>query len=235
MKPHVDAWLHSIQQALIPACCVICLAGTDLEADICRHCHADLPRLKRQCRHCALPLALAADSNVCPTCVRRPLFDHAFAGFYYHSPISWLISGLKYRRQVSHARLIGWLLAQQMHQYELPRPDLLVPMPLHPTAFRRRGFNQAELMARYLVKRLNWPLSEDHFIRIRDTPRQSRLKADQRRANVRHAFRAQKSVQGLHITLLDDVMTTASTAQALANCARRDGATRVDVVCLARA
>lgn len=235
MKLDLKVWLHSIQQAFVPAYCLVCRAGTELEADICPYCYADLPWLEHACQHCALPLAPEADSDICLACSHRPLFHQTLAGFDYQRPISWLVTGLKYRGQTVQARLLGWLLAQQIRHHALSQPDLLIPVPLHRAAFRRRGFNQAELIAQYLAGQLDWAMSTAHFSRIRDTPRQSRLKAAQRRANLKTAFRAQKPVQGLHITLLDDVMTTASTMRSLALCARQAGARRVDIVCLARA
>lgn len=146
-----------------------------------------------------------------------------------------MIGGLKYHRHLPHARVLGDLLADQIADSAPPTPDLLAPVPLHPAAFRRRGFNQAERIAARLAHRLGWPLERSAFVRLRDTPRQSTLDAAGRAANVRDAFAARRDLTGRHVALVDDVMTTGRTAGALARCARAAGAASVAVYCVARA
>ncbi|AWN14625.1 ComF family protein [Salinisphaera sp. LB1] len=157
------------------------------------------------------------------------------AAFHYRQPIAWMIGELKYRRQLGHARVLGELLAERVAAEHPCPPDLITPVPLHPAAFRRRGFNQAERIAAHLARRLDWPLDRDAFDRLRDTPRQSTLDAAQRAANVRHAFAARRDLGGRRVAIVDDVMTTTRTARAMARAARAAGASSVEVYCVARA
>lgn len=89
---------------------------------------------------------------------------------------------------MAHGRVLGDLLAERIAAAKPPPPDLVAAVPLHPAAFRRRGFNQAERIAATLGRHLNWSLDRDAFARLRDTPHQSALDAKQRAANVRNAF-----------------------------------------------
>ncbi|MES1935273.1 ComF family protein [Salinisphaera hydrothermalis] len=228
-------WAKNIQNAWLAPRCPVCAAAIDAAAPLCAGCHADLPVLETQCRHCAIALSESAATRVCADCARRPRFDHALAGFHYRQPIAWMIGGLKYHRHLAHARILGDLLAERIALQAPEPPDLLAAVPLHPAAFRRRGFNQAERIAIRLADRLDWRVERDVFARVRDTPHQSTLDAAQRAANVRDAFAARCDLAGRHVAIVDDVMTTARTASALARTARTAGAARVDVYCVARA
>lgn len=134
-----------------------------------------------------------------------------------------------------HAPLLGELLAQAIQQTEPPLPDCLIPVPLHPRAYRRRGFNQAERIAIHLGQRIQRPVITKAVARQRDTPAQSSLTAARRAANVRGAFRATADLAGQHVAIVDDVMTTTRTARALADALYAAGTTRIDVYCVARA
>lgn len=233
MSTFLYNWIKTAQNAVLAPCCPVCAAAIDAEAELCPGCAAELPWLETQCQHCALPLTAEADTRVCADCARRPRFNRALAACHYRDPVAWLIGGLKYRHQLAHARVLGDLLAARLGAEAAP--DLLAPVPLHPAGFRRRGFNQAERIAARLQRRLGWTLDTEAFARIRDTVRQSTLKADARAANMRDAFAARHDLSGLRVALVDDVMTTTRTAAALARSARQAGAREVAVYCVARA
>jgi ComF family protein len=114
-----------------------------------------------------------------------------------------------------------------------PRPDLIVPMPLHPARLRERGFNQALEIARRLGSRLNLPFTHACH-RIRDTPPQAGLDLKARKRNLRNAFECNVDLKGKHIALLDDVMTTGSSLSELAQAARRAGAVEISAWVVAR-
>ncbi|MEY4209858.1 MAG: hypothetical protein RLZ92_236 [Pseudomonadota bacterium] len=108
-------------------------------------------------------------------------------------------------------------------------------MPLHPNRYRQRGFNQSIEIARHVAKHLNIRLDLNSCARIRDTDHQSGLKAKQRQTNLKQAFAVTKPLSYQHIAIIDDVITTGSTASALAASLKNQGINRVDVWACARA
>ena len=161
------------------------------------------------------------------------------AAFHYAPPIDWLVTRLKFQGRLNHARLLGDLLAahitDQSAEQAIDPPDALIPIPLHPTGYRRRGFNQAERIATRLGPALGAPIRSGVLQRVRDTQRQSQLPANQRAANVRDAFEAARRLDDAHIAIVDDVVTTGHTATAAARTLRAAGAAQVDLYCVARA
>jgi ComF family protein len=119
---------------------------------------------------------------------------------------------------------------------DLPAQAILVPVPLHRSRLWRRGFNQSVLVARELSKRTGVPVAADALKRVRATPPLKGLNMRQRRRTVAGAFRPNGNVdvRGRTIILVDDVMTTGSTANACARILKRAGAERVDLVSWAR-
>lgn len=227
-------WLNNLQTFLYPARCVLCDAAGDEGLDLCRGCRGDLPRLRHACRHCAAALPATAGVNLCPDCLRRPApFTAAWAPLHYATPADWLIVQLKFHRRLSHARLLGALLAA--HVSEADRPDALIPMPLHKRRWRERGYNQAAEIAAEAGSRLGLPVWRQAARRMRPTAPQAELPAAKRRGNVRGAFAAGPQVAERHVAIVDDVATTAHTAAELARTLRRAGAHRVDLYCAARA
>ena len=145
------------------------------------------------------------------------------AAFAYTEPVSTLIAGFKYRAALQQGRVLGELLAGQLREHYGGRglPELLVPVPLHPVRLRERGFNQALVLARQLGRSLDIPVAPEALLRNRQTPAQQGLSAKQRKRNLRGAFRAQADFQGLgSIALVDDVVTTMSTAHEIARVLR---------------
>ncbi len=143
-----------------------------------------------------------------------------------------MIPRLKYHAQLAIAPVLGECLAHAVRH--LPRPDRLVPMPLHARRIRERGFNHATEIARELANRLELPLDTTSCQRVRDTPPQMGLKHDARRRNVRGAFACPGDVRGQHIALVDDVMTTGTSLDELAATLKRAGAREVSCWVVAR-
>jgi ComF family protein len=144
---------------------------------------------------------------------------------------------LKYHGRLSAAPLLGKLLAQTLTQRLGPDPaDGIVPIPLHPTRMRERGFNQAIVLAQALAKRLGLPIRKDLLIRHRPTEPQAGLSRAERLANVREAFRLHPDpwVRLKRILLVDDVYTTGATAEACARLLKQAGASTVTAAAIAR-
>jgi ComF family protein len=216
---------HSFQQH-----CLLCGAASGPHT-ICAACHTDLPwHRQSQCPKCALP---TLGGEICGACLKHPpAFDHTHAALAYTFPLDRLIPRLKYQGRLAIAPALGSVLSDAVAAQ--PRPDLLVPMPLHPTRIRERGFNHATEITRVIAKKTGLPFDTNTCQRIRDTPPQMGLKHDARRRNVRGAFACSNEVQGLHIALVDDVMTTGTSLDELAATLKRAGARKVTCWIVAR-
>lgn len=226
-------WLKRAQLTLYPPYCALCDAPGHDELDLCAACRADLPRMGNACAACAAALPTDAVS-LCPDCSRqRPPFDAAAAALPYEPPVDWLITRLKFRRHLSHARILGALLADRVA--DRPRPDYLLPVPLHPARYRERGFNQAAEIAAAVGRRLGVPVADSLARRIRATDHQADLPARKRYANVRGAFAADPAVAGLRLAIVDDVATTGYTVKALAYELGKAGAVHIQLWSAARA
>lgn len=235
MKINFYQWLQIAQYTLLAPRCLLCRAPASLTHALCKSCHDELPRISAACDYCALPLPANSYVRCCPDCRSHPHFDAAVGACCYIQPLPWLITQLKFAEQLHHAPVLGNLLAEAVEQSGLTVAERLIPVPLHNRAYRRRGFNQAERIASRLGQRLNRPVATAVAIRQRDTHAQSGLDAARRAANVRGAFAVNGSLDGQHVAIVDDVVTTTRTATALADCLRAAGAARVDVYCVARA
>ena len=229
----VNNWLQSGQAWLLPAHCVLCGGVGERGRDLCAACRADLPDSGPACRQCALPLPAA---GLCGRCQRRPRpFAAAAAAFHYRPPVDALVQRLKFGGDIRLARLLGELMSEVLlARAAPPAAEVLVPVPLHPSRLRQRGFNQALELARPLARRSGLPLDARSVERLRATAPQSDLPAKLRRRNVKGAFRVTPALAGRHVLLVDDVMTTGQTVSELAATLRRAGAASVTVWVCAR-
>lgn len=202
---------------------------------LCEACHTDLPWLISACRRCAEPIP--PDLTALPLCARcqsrPPGFDRTHAAFSYSFPISQLIPAIKYQRR---PEALGWLsrvFAELMRERLDRPPELLLPVPMRPWRSVQRGFNQAELIAEQLGRHLNLPVRTDLLRKRRPTLQQARLNRRSRGTNLSGSFSLDQPVSG-HVAVVDDVMTTGSTAEELARLLKASGAHRVDIWVLAR-
>lgn len=197
----------------------------------CEACDAAMPYLDMpHCPVCCLPTPLG---EVCGHCLRHPpAYTRTLAAFSYSFPINKLIQEMKYAEQLALSHIFAEKLLQRIDTARLP--DHIIPMPLHPAKLRRRGFNQALLVATRLARRLDVSLLSHACQRLRDTPSQSSLSWKARGKNVRGAFRCDTDLSGKHVALVDDVLTTGASLNALAEAVKKCGATEVSAWVVAR-
>lgn len=232
-----QALARPVADILLAQSCALCQLPS-AAAPICAACAQDLPVLSEtRCPQCALPLS--APQNACPDCARhRPHFDTAHAAWAYDFPIDSLIRDFKYGHHLYlggfFAEHLARVLALGLSTTRQPRPDLIVPMPLHPNRLRTRGFNQAAEIARHLAKHLDIPCAFHALIRVHDTPPQAGLHRDERWRNLVGAFACTQPLTDKRILLVDDVLTTGASLSACADILRSAGASRVDVAVVAR-
>jgi ComF family protein len=212
--------------------CALCGQRTGT-LGLCAGCVADLPFQSRACRRCAIPIATG---EVCGSCLDDPPpYDEAIAIFDYVEPVDSMVQRLKFGGDLAYARTLGELMAGELARRAIHRPHRIVPVPLHSGRLVARGFNQAVELARPLAERYGIPLDRTVCARVRATTEQTRLNAVERSSNVRNAFRVHRSVRGEEVAVVDDVMTTGSTLEAVAQALKRAGARWVTVWVCARA
>jgi ComF family protein len=225
----------SLIHRLFPATCLLCLdPGQPPDLDLCRDCEDDLPRNAPACPACAMPLPRGLAD--CLHCRARPCaFDAAFAPYRYEFPLVELVHRLKYGGQVAIARILGSVLAHRLRELGATAVDALVPVPLHAAREARRGYNQAGEIARFAGAILGLPVLDHLALRVRATEEQAALPASVRRVNVSGAFEALSGCAPAAVAIVDDVLTTGATVDALAAALKRAGARRVEVWAVARA
>jgi len=159
-----------------------------------------------------------------------PPFDATFALADYRAPLDALAVGLKFRAQLmlagEFARRLAHL-AQDAWQDPSDCPDVIAPVPLARRRLIERGYNQAWQIARPLARALRVPADATLLRRVIETAPQSRLDLAARRMNVGRAFQLTRNVERLHVGIVDDVMTTGATLEALARTLKAAGARRV--------
>lgn len=223
-------------QAVLPSHCRLCGVATSAGPGLCRSCREDAPWLKNTCRQCSLPLPACQDDVLCGRCQKlTPAFDATTALFHYHPPIDYLIKRLKFSNDLAISPLLSGLLANRLAVRDAALPAVLIPVPLHHTRLRERGFNQSTELARGVGRKLNIRTSHRLCRRNRKTAPQSLLTHNARRLNLRNAFTVTADRIPGHVAIIDDVMTTGHTASELARALKRAGAERVEVWVIARA
>ncbi|MGO8795097.1 MAG: ComF family protein [Candidatus Sulfotelmatobacter sp.] len=252
-----DGWTHqlavSLFSVLFPSDCRIC--GTPLvkisRLPVCQEClDAMRPIAGGVCAICGerifSPYAGTAGTGEprCGVCRRiEPPFVRAVAYGSYESGLRELIHLLKFGGMRPAANILGRMLAEAIGVLapEFPAESVsMIPVPLHRSKIRQRGFNQAELIARAAMKNLapsaRLHLSVGVLERTRETVSQIGLTSHQRRINLRGAFRVAQpeAVKGREVLVIDDVYTTGATVSECARVLRRAGATRVWVATVAR-
>ena len=255
MRYLVASCLGSLFGALFPARCVVCQRTVEQgriehgiaphrSSDICTGCLDEMARNEHCCPRCAVPLAKDYSNGdhsndvLCGRCIRQPpAFDYSYSLFRYEGSIVSLIHQLKFSQKIGHARSLGALLAEAstVNVEKNGLPDGLLPVPLHRRRLRQRGFNQSTELARSLASRWSRPIMFDEVERERRTESQTGLNARQREKNIRGAFTMVGEITHDHVLIIDDVVTTGSTANELASMLKKAGVKRVGVLSVARA
>ena len=224
---------------LLPGACLLCGMSAGRDIDLCISCKQSLPRLGLHCDICANPLNTPGICGRCQS--KRPAFSTVQTPLLYQYPVDLLLQRFKFSGQLAAGKVLSQLLAshikQQVENGKCTLPDLLIPVPLHWKKRFSRGFNQSESIARELSLQLNIKHSRRAVKRAINTPAQHHLSRKERQQIPHNTFaagRASKILQGARVALVDDVLTTGSTAQALSQTLLKAGAKSVEIWLLAR-
>ncbi len=228
----------ALANLLLPWRCALCAGPAPGGLELCEGCEADLPRVAQACPRCALALAATDASGLCRRCAAQPpRFHRALAPLAYEYPADRLLLGLKFGGRAHLARALARQIAVKVREEAerglLDMPDALVPVPLHPKRLAERGFNQAEEIARFVGRDLGVPVRPKICRRVRPTKMQSRLSDEERRANVAGAFLCSETPR--RPAIVDDVITTGATVDAMAGALATAGAEHLQVWAVARA
>lgn len=248
---------RALLEALFPPTCVFCGAPglprrapgtppcTDPPAlpwngpeglDLCAGCLADLPLNDRCCPRCAVPFASAMPpAHCCARCQQQPpRFVSSLAVWRYEGAVPHLVTGAKFRHRLDLLRLLGQCLSARVSALAASRPEVLVPVPLHVSRLRERGYNQALEIARVLSRELGIPIDHHRCRRVLATTPQTGLDERARQRNIRGAFEVESPLPWARVALIDDVVTTGSTVAELSRVLHRAGATEIQVWAVAR-
>jgi ComF family protein len=216
----LNKWRRASPEILATHCL---LCGNRASArGICEDCWSELPwHAAPGCTICAHPLTMP---GVCGRCLSEPPhFDHVIAAARYRFPVDGLIQSCKYGGRLATIRALATMLARQKPQ----QADLIVPMPISAQRLRERGFNQALELAREVAGSIRAPVDATLCVKTRDTSPQTRLPWKERRKNIRGAFVVLRNVTGLHVVVIDDVLTTGATLNELSRNLKHAGAASV--------
>ncbi len=226
--------------ALLPARCFGCGLVVPAQSALCAACWSGLTFLGEPCcTRCGLPFPFDQGKGaLCPSCLREPpLFDSARAAVLYDAASRPLILAFKHGDRVEAARPFArWM--QVAGWSSLERAELILPVPLHRWRLFRRRFNQSALLAQALAQESGLPVALDLLRRVKATASQGRLSRQARRRNLAGAFAlapgAAERLEGRHLLLVDDVMTSGATLDEASKVLRRARPTKIDVLTLAR-
>ena len=230
-------------ELVLPRYCPVCERPTSEERLVCGVCWMRVERLEHpQCGRCGHPLGDAAPGPVCRWCAPLPPWVRAVRSFAWtdRGTGAAIVHALKYGGWWRIGEEIGARLAP------LPWPDdvvreraMVLPVPLAPARRRERGYNQSAVIAAAVARAWRLPSREDLLARTRATRTQTRLTPGDRLANVSGAFAAvpasRRALEGAHVVLVDDVITTGATLTACAHALIAAGARIVSYLTFARA
>jgi ComF family protein len=236
ISPHAvpRSLLHSLLHLLLPSSCALC--GGGCEGVVCTPCrdHFCLAVTNR-CARCGNPLPGGGTCGRCDAI--PPSYDATVFAVDYAPPFDHLVLQLKFSARLPLAPWFAEMLRDAtLARNRLPLPDLLCPVPLGPSRLVERGFNQALEIARPLAGMLGAALHPTLALRQLDTRAQSGVSPHERAENIRGAFGISDPdlIEGRHIGIVDDVMTSGHTLEELAATFKRFGAARVSNFVFAR-
>ncbi len=213
--------------------CVLCGARGRAPFCLCGGCLDELPFITHGCQTCGIPLV--KNTTHCGACITNPPpVTYCISLLHYQEPVDYLIKRMKYHNQLPIADSLGKLLIDKLQHSPEPLPELIIPVPLHPYRLQQRGYNQAAEIAHPISRAFNIPISIKDCARTRNTVPQFDLPSNQRSKNMRNAFTMTRPILAKHVAIIDDIMTTGSTAWALSHTLLKANVKRVDIWVCAR-
>lgn len=214
---------------LVPHICISCqLNQASTNHPCCEQCYLELPFQPPSCHQCGQ--TFAARQETCGRCIASPpLYDRCFCPFEYEQPLNQQIRDFKYHQRPELAQSLGQLLVREIIATNQPLPELLIPVPLHLSRLRVRGYNQSLLLAKQIGKALGIAVESKAIIKSRKTAPQAELSMKLRANNLKGSFALKKAIRARSVAIIDDVVTTGSTTSEIAKILKRNGVDYVQV------
>lgn len=211
--------------------CLCCGYQKTHKLGFCLGCYHDLPHIKTPCLQCGLPLTA---NTPCFCKAEDWPFAACLSAFEYQFPINKLLFQYKSQARLALCESFAQALTNQVKKQQQVLPQVLMPVPLHTSKLKQRGFNQSLELAKMLSKQLHIPIDYHSLQSSHQTTQQKSLNKQQRLANVQTNYALTQPLSVTHIALIDDVITTGATTKTLAYLLREHGATHIQAWSIAR-
>ena len=211
--------------------CLCCGYQKTHKLGFCLGCYHDLPHIKTPCLQCGLPLTA---NTPCFCKAEDWPFAACLSAFEYQFPINKLLFQYKSQARLALCESFAQALTNQVKKQQQVLPQVLMPVPLHTSKLKQRGFNQSLELAKMLSKQLHIPIDYHSLQSSHQTTQQKSLNKQQRLANVQTNYALTRPLSVTHIALIDDVITTGATTKTLAYLLREHGATHIQAWSIAR-
>jgi len=228
-----------VLEVLFPSFCYLCSQPAPSGMPLCEECLNQIEKINNKCRICGVAFSEITPEHICGRCRKeKPKFDLARGWVKFTDPASQIIHQFKYQRGFY---FLNWIADGLAELYETEFAsldfDLIVPVPLHWKRLIQRGYNQALILAKALARRIKLPLNPSLLKRKINTQTQVGLSINQRKKNLKNAFEVKQKdkVFGKRILVVDDVITTGTTANEVSKALKNAGAEIVGIIAFARA
>ncbi|WZL73731.1 ComF family protein [Clostridiaceae bacterium 35-E11] len=218
LKEGIEAFLDFIYPRNIY--CMVCGRGIEKKEAyaLCAACRNKISFVEdKACEKCGKPLSDFYFLELCLDCIgHKHDFTKGFSCVAYDDEMKQLVHRLKYKKERYLAYHMAEMMTDKLRKQGIKEIDCIIPVPLYKRKQRQREFNQAQILAMYIGKNMGWVVDCKNLIRIKDTVPQNALSKEERRNNLKDAFRmvSQAAFMGKTILLVDDVYTTGSTVDA---------------------
>ena len=240
----MQKFIESFLELIYPEKNICCICDTYDESIgekyICTRCEQSIKKIVPPCCvKCSKPIDYSSSVNLCPDCLAYEKFFESSKSLYsYNGLIKKCIYNFKYYNKPYYFRFFGNSLVQYMNDINYKDFDFILSVPLHSSKMKIRGYNQSELIAKYISGKLNIPYM-DVLKRIKNTNKQSSQTKEDRRKNLKNAFAIKQSkkftaIINSSVLLVDDIYTTGSTANECAKALIDYGVSKVYVITIAR-
>ena len=222
-------FIHAILDWIYPTQCLICKKSiSGVPQMVCDYCWDSIPKVKNTTM-ASLWLVREKKGDI--------YFDDFYSCFHFDETFQQIIHAFKYEKMTKLAEeIITKTMPEILENEMITSCDLIIPVPLHKKRFKIRGYNQSTLLAKKLSNHLKIPVVENALLRIKNTKSQTKLDAEERQQNIKHAFEVEKkcNFKNTRILLLDDLITTGVTASECAKILKKEGAKEIFVFTIAR-